>query len=79
MGKVGVHALTHNLAIEFAKDHIRVNAIAPAVVETPVFSTFLTSDSPCCTPCVIEISDSSAMMPEVGLRSGVGAVMTTSP
>lgn len=42
--KAGVHALTHNLAIEFAKDKIRVNTIAPAVVETPVFGTFLTPE-----------------------------------
>lgn len=39
--KAGVHALTRNLAIEFAKDRIRVNAVAPAVVETPVYATFL--------------------------------------
>ncbi len=39
--KAGVHALTRNLAIEFAADHIRVNAVAPAVVETPVYNTFL--------------------------------------
>ena len=42
--KAGVHALTRNLAIEFAKDRIRVNTVAPAVVETPVFSTFLTRE-----------------------------------
>src|SRR5215475_4558792 len=42
--KAGVHALTRNLAIEFAKDRIRVNAVAPAVVETPVYSTFLTPE-----------------------------------
>ena len=39
--KAGVHALTKNLAIELAPDKIRVNAIAPGVIETPVFSTFL--------------------------------------
>jgi NAD(P)-dependent dehydrogenase (short-subunit alcohol dehydrogenase family) len=39
--KAGVHTLTRNLAIEFARDHIRVNAVAPAVVETPVYETFL--------------------------------------
>lgn len=39
--KAGVHALTHNLAIELAKDNIRVNAIAPAVVDTPVYATFI--------------------------------------
>jgi len=37
----GVHALVKNLAIELASDKIRVNAIAPAVIETPVYGTFL--------------------------------------
>src|ERR1700730_15065599 len=37
----GVHALVKNLAIELAVDKIRVNAIAPAVIETPVYGTFL--------------------------------------
>jgi NAD(P)-dependent dehydrogenase (short-subunit alcohol dehydrogenase family) len=40
--KGGVHALTRNLAIEFAPNQIRVNAIAPAVVETPLFDSILT-------------------------------------
>ena len=39
--KAAVHALTHNLAIELAKDNIRVNTIAPAVVDTPVYGTFI--------------------------------------
>ena len=42
--KGGVHALTRNLAIEFAPDKIRVNAIAPAVVETPLFDSLLTPE-----------------------------------
>ena len=42
--KGAVHALTRNLAIEFAPDKIRVNAIAPAVVETPLFDSLLTSE-----------------------------------
>jgi len=42
--KAGVHMLTKNLAIELAPDNIRVNAIAPGVVETPVFNTFLTPE-----------------------------------
>ena len=37
----GVHALSRNLAIELAPDRIRVNAVAPAVVETPVYGTFM--------------------------------------
>ncbi len=40
----GVHALVKNLAIELAPDRIRVNAIAPAVIETPVYGTFLTPE-----------------------------------
>lgn len=42
--KGAVHALTRNLAIEFAPDKIRVNAVAPAVVETPLFDALLTSE-----------------------------------
>jgi NAD(P)-dependent dehydrogenase (short-subunit alcohol dehydrogenase family) len=42
--KAGVHALTKNLAIELAPYKIRVNAIAPAVIETPVFNTFLSPE-----------------------------------
>ena len=42
--KGAVHAMTRNLAIEFAPDKIRVNAIAPAVVETPLFDRLLSSE-----------------------------------
>lgn len=42
--KGGVHALTRNLAIEFAPQNIRVNAIAPAIVETPLFDALLTEE-----------------------------------
>jgi NAD(P)-dependent dehydrogenase (short-subunit alcohol dehydrogenase family) len=40
----GVHAMVRNLAIELARYKIRVNAVAPAVVETPVYNTFLSAD-----------------------------------
>jgi NAD(P)-dependent dehydrogenase (short-subunit alcohol dehydrogenase family) len=40
----GVHAMVRNLAIELAMYKIRINAVAPAVVETPVYNTFLSDD-----------------------------------
>jgi len=40
----GVHALTRNLAIELASSNIRINTVAPAVVETPVYNTFMNSE-----------------------------------
>jgi NAD(P)-dependent dehydrogenase (short-subunit alcohol dehydrogenase family) len=40
----GVHVLTRNLAIELARLNIRINTAAPAVVETPVYNTFMTDD-----------------------------------
>jgi NAD(P)-dependent dehydrogenase (short-subunit alcohol dehydrogenase family) len=41
MAKAGLHALTQHLAMELAADGIRVNAIAPAVVKTPVYEGFI--------------------------------------
>ncbi|MEM6940813.1 MAG: glucose 1-dehydrogenase [Pseudomonadota bacterium] len=40
----GVHAMVRNLALELAPENIRVNAVAPAVVETPVYNTFMSDD-----------------------------------
>ncbi|WP_413043544.1 SDR family NAD(P)-dependent oxidoreductase [Pseudomonas sp. YJ42] len=40
----GVHALTRNLAIELASSNIRINTVAPAVVETPVYGTFMNAE-----------------------------------
>jgi NAD(P)-dependent dehydrogenase (short-subunit alcohol dehydrogenase family) len=44
MAKAGLHALTHNLAIELAEHQIRVNAVAPAVVATPLYEGFIPRD-----------------------------------
>jgi NAD(P)-dependent dehydrogenase (short-subunit alcohol dehydrogenase family) len=40
----GVHAMVRNLAIELAPFNIRINAVAPAVVETPVYNTFMSDE-----------------------------------
>jgi len=37
MQKAGLHSLTQHLAMELADSKIRVNAVSPAVVETPVY------------------------------------------
>lgn len=37
MQKAGLHSLTQHLAMELADHNIRVNAVSPAVVDTPVY------------------------------------------
>jgi len=37
MAKSGLHSFTQHLAMELAEHGIRVNAVAPAVVETPIY------------------------------------------
>jgi NAD(P)-dependent dehydrogenase (short-subunit alcohol dehydrogenase family) len=44
MAKAGLHALTKNLAIELGEKGIRVNAVSPAVVHTPIYEGFIPKD-----------------------------------
>ena len=44
MAKSGLHSLTQHLAMELAEHGIRVNAVAPAVVETPIYGAFIKPD-----------------------------------
>ena len=41
MAKAGLHSLTQHLAMELADHGIRVNAVSPAVVVTPIYGSFI--------------------------------------
>lgn len=44
MAKAGLHALTQHMAMELADHNIRVNAVSPAVVKTPIYKAFIAPD-----------------------------------
>jgi len=44
MAKAGLHSLTQHLAMELADVNIRVNAVSPAVVITPIYGSFIEKD-----------------------------------
>jgi NAD(P)-dependent dehydrogenase (short-subunit alcohol dehydrogenase family) len=71
--KAGVPALTHNLAIELGKDNIRVNTIAPAVVDTPVYRGFIPEAE---VPAVLASFDAFHPLGRIGRTDDVvGAVV----
>jgi NAD(P)-dependent dehydrogenase (short-subunit alcohol dehydrogenase family) len=41
MAKAGLHALTQHMAMELADHNLRVNAVSPAVVKTPIYEAFI--------------------------------------
>lgn len=41
MAKAGLHALTQHMAMELAEFGIRVNAVSPAIVKTPIYESFI--------------------------------------
>lgn len=45
MQKAGLHSLTQHLAMELADHNIRVNAVSPAVVDTPVYHNVFGGES----------------------------------
>lgn len=44
MAKAGLHAMTQHLAMELGQYKIRVNAVSPALVNTPVLGSFIPQD-----------------------------------
>lgn len=44
MAKAGLHSFTQHLAMELADHGIRVNAVSPAVVVTPIYGAFIAPD-----------------------------------
>ncbi|MEM1340257.1 MAG: SDR family oxidoreductase [Bacteroidota bacterium] len=44
MAKAGLHSLTQHLAMELGDYNIRVNAVSPAVVVTPIYGAFIEED-----------------------------------
>ncbi|MBL4740307.1 MAG: SDR family oxidoreductase [Sneathiella sp.] len=45
VAKGGIHTLTRHLAIEFAGNNIRVNTIAPAVIDTPLYDDLMNKET----------------------------------
>ena len=44
MAKAGLHAMTQHLDMELAGSGIRVNAVSPTVVATPIYRAFIPED-----------------------------------
>jgi len=45
MTKAAINQLTKNLAVEWASNHIRVNAVAPWYINTPLVETVLKDEN----------------------------------
>lgn len=71
MAKAGLHAFTQHLAMELADSNIRVNAVAPAVVETPIYGAFI---DPAKIAETLATFDSFHPIGRVGQPADVGAV-----
>lgn len=72
MAKAGLHALTKQLAIELAGDKIRVNAVAPAVVFTTIYSSFIATEN---IPTALAGFNSFHPLGRIGQPQDVGSVI----
>jgi NAD(P)-dependent dehydrogenase (short-subunit alcohol dehydrogenase family) len=74
MAKAGLHAFTQHLALELAKAGIRVNAVSPAVVNTPIFEGFLPKDQ---VPSVLQSFDGFHPIGRIGQPEDVAEIVAT--
>lgn len=72
MAKAGLHALTQHMAMELADKGIRVNCVAPAVVETPIYRSFIPEDQ---IPAALRGFDSFHPVGRIGQPDDVAAVI----
>ena len=72
MAKAGLHSLTQHLAMELADRGIRVNAVSPAVVETPIYGAFIKPEE---IHTALQGFNSLHPIGRVGLPADVGAVV----
>jgi NAD(P)-dependent dehydrogenase (short-subunit alcohol dehydrogenase family) len=72
MAKAGLHSLTQHLAMELAEFGIRVNAVSPAVVETPIYAAFIKKEE---IHSTLEGFNSFHPIGRVGTAAEVGAVI----
>jgi NAD(P)-dependent dehydrogenase (short-subunit alcohol dehydrogenase family) len=68
MAKAGLHSLTQHLAMELAPRRIRVNAVSPAVVETPIYEGFIPKDQ---VPAALRSFDAFHPIGRVGSAADV--------
>ncbi len=75
MAKAGLHSLTQHLAMELAEHGIRVNAVSPAVVITPIYGAFIEPDQ--IEGALKEGFDSFHPIGRVGLPEDVAEIIMT--
>lgn len=73
MAKAGLHSLTQHLAMELAPHRIRVNAVSPAVVATPIYEGFIPKEQ---VPQTLRTFDSFHPIGRVGTPDDVAEAVT---
>jgi len=73
IAKAGLHSLTQHLAMELGDARIRVNAVAPAVVETPIYESFIPADQ---VQATLQGFDGFHPLGRIGTPEDVAAAIT---